>query len=334
MSIVLNNCPSTLAEGFETYSDVAAVKLFDGQVVSPFLDFDLNANKLSEAVSEALNRISVSGVQEKFAAVVKNGRICIADNGERSTHILKPSPWDATISLRHEIPANENLTMQIASQVYGIETAPNGLCFSKNGKAVYITKIFDVAADGSKFMMEDFSSVVGRSEATGGKHFKYDGCYADIANAISNVSSDVDSDLMKFFKILVFNYIHANGDAHLKNFSLINDADGRSRLAPAYDLINTSLHVKDSDFALEGGLSPDIEKSEVYMKFGHPCRIDFERFGSHIGLSEDIVGKVLDCFMDVPQLSKTLIDNSFLSQRMKRSYLRSVNERVSRFVRR
>ena len=103
MNIMLNNCPSTLAEGFGTYSDAAAGSLFDGQVVSPFLDFDLNANKLSEAVSEALNRISVSGVQEKFAAVIKNGRICIADNGERSTHILKPSPWDATISFRHEI---------------------------------------------------------------------------------------------------------------------------------------------------------------------------------------------------------------------------------------
>ena len=333
MNIMLNNCPSTLAEGFGTYSDAAAGSLFDGQVVSPFLDFDLNANKLSEAVSEALNRISVSGVQEKFAAVIKNGRICIADNGERSTHILKPSPWDATISFRHEIPANENLTMQIAAQVYGIDVAPNGLCFSKNGKAVYITKRFDVAANGTKYLMEDFSTVVGRGEAVDGKHFKYDGCYAEIADAIRRASSDVDGDLMKFFKILVFNYIHANGDAHLKNFSLIHDDRGRAVLAPAYDLINTSLHVKDSDFALDGGLSPEIEKSDVYLRTGHPCRLDFERFGSHIGLSEYNVGKVLDCFMDVPQLSKTLILNSFLSQRMKRTYLRTVSERVSRFVR-
>lgn len=334
MNVIIKYCPSTLAKGFETYSNAAAGRLFDGAKVSPFLDFALSANKVSSSVSAVMDRISVSGVQEKFPAVVRDGKICLAGENERSTHILKPSPWDPSLAYRNEIPANENLTMQIASQVYGIETAANGLCFSKDGKIVYITKRFDVVADGSKFMMEDFSSVVGRSEATGGKHFKYDGCYADIANAISNVSADVDGDLQRFFNILVFNYIYANGDAHLKNFSLINDADGRSRLAPAYDLINTSLHVKDSDFALEGGLAPDIEKSEVYMKFGHPCRLDFERFGAHIGLSADIVGKVLDSFMDVPQLSKTLIDNSFLSQRMKRSYLRSVNERVSRFVRR
>ncbi|MBR4325989.1 MAG: hypothetical protein IKP73_10740, partial [Bacteroidales bacterium] len=111
------------------------------------------------------------------------------------------------------------------------------------------------------------------------------------------------------------------------------DDRGRAVLAPAYDLINTSLHVKDSDFALDGGLSPEIEKSAVYLRTGHPCRLDFERFGSHIGLSEYNVGKVLDCFVDVPQLSKTLILNSFLAQRMKRTYLRTVSERVSRFVR-
>ena len=61
------------------------------------------------------NRISVSGVQEKFPAIIKSGEIRIAGDDERSTHILKPAPWDKTLRDRKLIPANEHLTMQIAS---------------------------------------------------------------------------------------------------------------------------------------------------------------------------------------------------------------------------
>ena len=49
-------------------------------------------------------------------------------------------------------------------------------------------------------------------------------------------------------------------------------------LSPAYDLINTRIHINEPDLALEGGLSYDIPKSEVYEHTGHPCRKDFENF--------------------------------------------------------
>jgi hypothetical protein len=35
-------CPSTLAEGYDTYSPQAVKRLFDGKRVSPFLDFNIN----------------------------------------------------------------------------------------------------------------------------------------------------------------------------------------------------------------------------------------------------------------------------------------------------
>lgn len=98
---------------------------------------------------DALHRISVSGVQEKFPAIIENGKIRISQKNERSTHILKPAPWDKTLIERKQIPANEHLTMQLASQIYGIETAANGLCFTPNGQAVYITRRFDINDNGS-----------------------------------------------------------------------------------------------------------------------------------------------------------------------------------------
>ena len=325
-------CPSTLAEGYNTYSPQAVKRLFDGKKVSPFLDFNINDLKQSDIIVRAMQRISVSGVQEKFSGLIDHNNIRIAESSERSTYIIKPAPWDETIATRKQIPANEHVTMQIARQVYGILTAENGLCFTKDGQTMYITKRFDVRPDGRKVEMEDFATLVGRNEQTDGTYFKYSGCYEDIAKCIRKTIPAWMVDMERFFELVVFNYIYANGDDHLKNFSVIRQG-GDYRLAPAYDLLNTSLHVTGDDFGLDGGLSPNIEKSDVMVRTGHPCRLDFERFGAQIGLTNARIKRVLDKYMIIPELTTRLIESCFLNDKMKRKYLRIVEERVKRFVR-
>ena len=103
-----------LAEGYNTYSPQAVKRLFDGKKVSPFLDFNINELKQSDVIVRAMQRISVSGVQEKFSGLIDQHGIRIAESNERSTYILKPAPWDETIATRKQIPANEHVTMQIA----------------------------------------------------------------------------------------------------------------------------------------------------------------------------------------------------------------------------
>lgn len=330
--IDIKYCPSLLKEGFNTYSVKASGQLFGTHNVSHVMDFNIDEFRNIGDIAEAMHRISVSGVQEKFPAIIENGKIRIAQDGERSTHILKPSPWDKTLRDRKQIPANEHLTMQIASQVYGIRTAANGLCFTPDGQSVYITRRFDILPDGKKMPMEDFASLVGSNEQLSGTQFKYNGSYEDIAKAIHSHVAAWMVDMERFFKLVVFNYIYANGDAHLKNFSLILDGNDY-RLAPAYDLLNTSLHVDGDDLGLDGGLSPDIEKSDVYDRTGHPCRLDFERFAAKIGLVSKRAQKILDNFMNMPADARQLIGHSFLTEKMKRNYLRIVNERISRFSR-
>lgn len=330
--IEIKHCPSCLDRGFSTYSPKAARVLFDGQKVSHQLEFDFDGINSQSEMIESMHRISVSGVQEKFPAVIDNGRIRISRKEEQSTYILKPAPWDETLSERKQIPANENLTMQIASQVYGILTAANGLCFSKKGQMVYLTKRFDVLADGTKMLMEDFASVIGRNEQKDGKEFKYIGSFEDIAIAIRKNVAAWMVDMERFFELVLFNYIYANGDDHLKNFSLVLRG-GDYRLSPAYDLMNTNLHMRSDDFGLEGGLSPNILKSDVYVQSGHPCRLDFERFGDHIGLMKVRAGRILDKYMKMPDATIALVGNSFLSDKLKRHYLRTVNERIARFTR-
>lgn len=306
--------------------------LFDARRVSMSLDFNLDERHHTEEATHAMQLISVSGVQEKFPAVVEKGKIRLAREGEQSTHILKPAPWNASLGDNRYIPANEHLTMQIASQVYGIQTAANGLCTTPSGYPVYITRRFDVAPNGSKYPVEDLATLIGRSEADGGTVFKYHGSYMEIAEAIRRYIEAWMVEMERFFELVVFNYIYANGDAHLKNFSIIR-YDDDYRLAPAYDLLNTALHVRDEDFALSDGLSPMLPKSDAYSRTGHPCRQDFEWFGKEIGLVDVRVRRILDKYSSVPDMTVKMVEESVLAEKLKRTYLRIVNERVSRYIR-
>jgi serine/threonine-protein kinase HipA len=314
------------------YSPRVLKTLFFGKQVSPYLDFCIKGLKQSGEAVAAVERISVSGVQEKFPAVIDGGKIRLAREGERSTHILKPAPWDETIATRRHIPANEHLTMQIAAQVYGIRTAANGLCVSADGQLLYITRRFDILPDGTKAELEDFASVCGRNEQTDGLHFKYSGCYEDIARGIRQYVSGWMVDMERFFDLVVFNYIYGNGDDHLKNFSLIRQGEDY-RLAPAYDLLNTGLHVQGDDFGLDGGLSSRLVRSDEYERTGHPCRADFEQFASLIGLVPVRSARLLDRYMTIPEETLSLLHESWLPEKMQRLYLRIVKERVARFCR-
>lgn len=306
--------------------------LFDSRRVSMALNFNLDERHHTEETARAMQLISVSGVQEKFPAVVEKGKIRLARKGEQSTHILKPYPWNASLNDNRYMPVNEYLTMQIAAQVYGIKTAANGLCSTPSGYPVYITRRFDVAPDGSKYLMEDMATLIGRSEADGGIVFKYNGSYLEIAEAIRRYIEAWMVEMERFFELVVFNYIYANGDAHQKNFSIIR-YDEDYRLAPAYDLMNTALHLRDDDFALSDGLSLHIPKSDAYSRTGHPCRQDFEWFGKEIGLVDVRVRRILDKYDNVPDLTVKMVEESQLTEKMQRSYLRIVRERISRFIR-
>lgn len=328
----LTVCPGTLQSGYDTYNPLACKKLFDGKKVSPFLDFDFEKDVHRELIASNMERISVSGAQEKMTAVIEEGKIRLAGPDERSTHLLKPAPLDFDISTRKQMPANEHLTMQIASQVYGIITAENGLCFDSDNQMVYITKRFDITPQGDKIPMEDFAALVGRNEQTDGKYFKYEGCYEDIAGAIKRYIPAWPVAMERFFKLVIFNYIFGNGDDHLKNFS-VQRIDNDFQLTPAYDLMNTDLHIHGDDLGLSGGLQKSGWKSEVWEQTGHPCQTDFIAFGKQIGLVPTRIKSIIKKFGSIPQEVNVLVANSFLNDKMKRNYLRIVKERVSRFVR-
>lgn len=324
----LNICPSTLVEGFQTYSPAAVKLLFDGNPVSHILPFRSpnNEEAENEEYAKHVGRVSLSGVQPKAGLIIKGNQLVIPSEQERSRYILKPAPSSYALLERKDYPANEHLSMQLASQVYHIETAPNALCFFSDGEQAYITRRFDVAPDGSKYQQEDFASLAGLTKAHGGSDYKYSNLsYEECAEIIGKYTTAPSVEILKFFRIVVFNYLILNDDAHLKNFSLINRGDGEYHLSPAYDLINTSLHLYEPRiFALDKGL---FHEGMHLTDTRTVTRVDFEEFGRRIGLATRLVKRELDNFATEQPLAKELINRSFLSDKLKKYYWQSYNYR-------
>lgn len=122
-------CPGTLAAGYNTYSKTCLTRLFNGRKVSPILPYDSPTSNeaTDELFWENRTRMSISGVQEKFSVVLEKNKLRLVNEGEHGTYILKPIPHVG--KNLDQMPANEHLTMQIARQVFDMETAENALIF-------------------------------------------------------------------------------------------------------------------------------------------------------------------------------------------------------------
>lgn len=330
----IRNCPGTLAESFSAYSPACLRRMYNGKKVSHILQYDTPSHD-EEVAREFLDnrkRISISGVQEKLSMLMEKNVLRLTREGEQGTYILKPIPSD----LRNpgQVPANEHLTMQIARQVFGIHTAENAMIFFKDGAPAYITRRFDVKEDGSKRGKEDFASLAGRSSDNAGPNFKYDYSYEELGALIRKYVSAWRIEIEKFYTLVLFNYLFSNGDAHLKNFALLESDSGDYLLSPAYDLINTRIHLEDTDFALDKGLFIDNYQSEESRKTGHITFPDFVEFGKRIGVNESRIKKISATFLEPQLLAEKLVHNSFLNERSKRAYLLHYRTRLNRLIQR
>ncbi|MCC5907185.1 MAG: HipA domain-containing protein [Balneolaceae bacterium] len=316
-------CPGTLAEGFDSYSPTCLKRVFNGKKVShilPYFPPDVSEED-AEKFQQNRKRLSISGVQEKVSLLMEKNILRLTEENEQGTYILKPIPRD--LRKVDQVPANEHLTMQIARQVFDIQTAENALIFFKNGAPAYITKRFDVAEDGTKIGKEDFATLAGNTAETAGPNFKYEYSYEEMAELVRQYIPAAMVELEKLFSLILYNYLICNGDAHLKNYSIIETKQGDYILSPAYDLINTSLHVDDAAMALDDGLFKDDYYTESYEANGFYAYDDFYEFGLKVGLVKSRVVKILNTFRSHREKVQSLTERSFLSDEMKKAYMDS-----------
>jgi serine/threonine-protein kinase HipA len=328
----INNCPGLLSEGFSEYSPLFLRRMFDGRKVSHILPYNAPEADEEDQLKFMQNRkrISISGVQEKYSVLLEKNNLRLTEEKEQGTYILKPKPHG--LKKTAMAPANEHVTMQIANQVYRIYTAENGLVFFSNGEPAYITRRFDIDDRGIRLAKEDFASLAERTEENAGHNFKYEYSYEAIAELIREHVGVWKIEMEKFFKLIVFNFLFSNGDAHLKNFSLLETRNGDYVLSPVYDLLNTRIHVEEEGFfALDDELFKEWHWSDCRINntLHHPCKEDFIDFGKRTGINMNRVNKLLEPFLIKQKNVEGLVKKSFLDYDTKSQYLSHYNERLA-----
>jgi len=295
--------------------------LFDNQKIEYILDFD-KKEFLSKSI-ELSERMSISGVQDKISLKIEDDKLI--PTTKNGTYLLKPVPLMEYGELIEDVAKNEHFTMQLASQVFRLETAINGLIAFSDGELAYITKRFD-RVDSSKIRQEDFASLAQRSERSHGKNYKYDYSYEEIGELIQKYLPAYRVEMVRYFKLVLFNYLVGNGDAHLKNFSVYQRETGDYGLTPAYDLLSSSIHLPDeSRTALELFEEHETKSFEANGFYAYD---DFMMFGERLGLSSRLIESILREFLAKEERTMILLQDSFMSPEAKDRYIILLKDRT------
>ncbi len=280
----------------------ACIKRFFGTTKLPEIEID--EETLNLLATETTNKgFTVPGVQKKLSLHLVSDR-----NKPRLTlvnyptgYILKPQ-----VAEFEALPESEQLIMSMADAA-GISTVPHALIRGNTGLA-YITRRIDrmVQEDRVKmFAMEDFCQLDFRLTED-----KYRGSYERCAKIIKMYSSRIGIDMAEFFIRLVFSFIVGNSDMHLKNFSLIETAEGSGEyvLSPAYDLlpVNANMPADKEQFAL----SMNGKKTNIRKK-------DFLVFASECGITRITAEKLMKSLLKLTPKWLSMCEDSLLPAELK-----------------
>jgi serine/threonine-protein kinase HipA len=288
-------CYESLANKDADYHETCNKKFF-GVAQTPYFDYD--ANSLKDLAARIVNaRMAVTGVQAKLSLNLdrkENERNVkkLTIVGMYGDYILKPQ------SVYYEqLPELEHLTMRLAT-LCSISVVPHTLYRLKDKSLCYITKRID-RVKGKKIHMEDLCQLSNRLTED-----KYKGSYEQVAKKIAAHTEQGLLNVINFFEQLLFCYLTGNSDMHLKNFSLIMQANGKYNLCPAYDLLATCLVNKADKEEL--ALTLNGKKSNLkYRDFAFA----FEQYGINKKVLDNLVTK----WYLKRGLMRQTIDNSFLS---------------------
>ena len=206
------------------------------------------------APDETPIKFSLGGSQLKFSMIERGGRFTLESGNEE--WIIKPAH-----PTHPNLPANEYTMMRLAAAA-GIQ-APEvrlvklddidlaglvGLSIPQWEIWAYAVKRYDRTAEG-RVHVEDFAQVFNVYADQEYKATNYD----TIGRLIFDLFPNRFDQLAEFIRRLVVNVLIGNGDAHLKNWSVIYRDKITPQLSPVYDLVSTIHYVQNESLALNLG---------------------------------------------------------------------------------
>lgn len=270
----------------------------------PFIDLTLAGVSLK--AQEMVGRMSISGVQPKLSVKLADraGDPHLEVAGEGGQYILKPQ-----VQAFANLPENEELCMTIAEGI-GIDVPAHCLVHLKDKSLAYVVKRFDREGR-RKIHQEDFTQILEKQD-------KYNGSVEEIGKKLKTVSEVPGLDVQLFFERVVFNFLIGNGDAHVKNYSVIYTGEVLVRLAPAYDLVCSRIVIPEE--ADESALTIQGKKSRIKRK-------DIDLLAEHLGIPEKIR---FEKFAGQKELFRSRLAESLLPRDLAEAFDKLLVERFQR----
>ncbi|PIB45357.1 phosphatidylinositol kinase [Pseudomonas sp. 2822-15] len=236
----------------------------NGENLAEILAWDGAEDLFADLVDRYILRAGISGVQPKVLVPEKPQTPEQKFTSKTNDLIIK--------SGRDEFPGlavNEYLCMSIARDA-GLPVPPFYL--SQNHK-LFIMRRFDRDEQLNPLGFEDMTTLMGLSAEQ-----KYTKSYAAIAKAVRAFCSPENqrSSLDQLFDSVALSCIVGNGDAHLKNFGVLYSDPIKfdARLAPAYDIVNTTAYIPEDTLALDLSGNKSMFASRLgIIEFARTCEI-------------------------------------------------------------
>lgn len=193
-------------------------------------------------------RLSIAGAQDKLPVYIEKDQFYLpVTSGSPTTHIIKPANAGFP-----DIPRNEAFCMELAHHV-GL-WVPDSRLMKIGTHELFVVNRYDrekTTRTINRIHQEDFCQAMGlpadrKYQKSGGPGFLQCRQLAD--EFLSDSGVDVR---INFVRIMIFNYLIGNHDAHGKNFSVLHEP--ALKLAPFYDLLSTQVYPLDNKFAMAIG---------------------------------------------------------------------------------
>ncbi|MBZ3905052.1 type II toxin-antitoxin system HipA family toxin [Streptomyces griseiscabiei] len=263
-------------------------------------------------------RFSLAGVALKFSMLARGDRLTVPAAGEHGDWLVKFPDY------RHQdVPRNEFTVMSLAKAA-GLDVPdvrlmhrdeldglPDRMWPNKEQWA-YAVRRFDRTRNESRtaIHIEDFAQVRDKYPQD-----KYQSTFETVA-AIAYRSHDRDS-LREAARRIAFSVVVGNGDAHLKNWSLIYHDRRVPSLSPVYDLVSTVPYAprdEPEDLGLKFGGSKAFERVRLSAFDRLEVALN-HRFGTTgARLREEAVRTIEQVRAHWPEHDELLADNPHLRE--------------------
>ena len=298
---------------------------------SPFLGLPLDDEPFSELVIRKIpsselawftKDLSISGVQQKYSLVFDKDSGKLLMKNQDGQFILKPEINDFRFNHSSFSVENEHISMRLTARMK-INTAVSCVIPLGGHDLGYVAKRFDYADDGKKLLMEDFGQIMGIDSTGDGK---YSPTVEEMGRALDQKTGASLALKSELFRRVVANFILCNGDAHVKNYSLIQNRieDNTMVFSPVYDVMNTAVHIPGENQSALGLVNDNREqKSNLEKK-------NFDILASRLGLRDKARDSTYESLLSSMEGYEVSLfrDASGIDAEVRNNFIDLINERI------